>query len=69
MCNRIVKDTNPCALPCHSCCRRDRLGSATREHLGEAATMWDGERLEYVMGATAHLLAQMGDQQVSLLLT
>lgn len=34
--------------------------------------MWDdeddGERLEYALGATAHLLAQMGDQQASLLL-
>ena len=35
--------------------------------------MWDDEEdhpesLEYVLGATAHLLAQMGDQQASLLL-
>ncbi len=36
--------------------------------------MWDEEdpdrheSLEYVMGATAHLVAQMGDQQASLLL-
>lgn len=35
--------------------------------------MWDddpdrNESLEYVLGATAHLLAQMGDQQASLLL-
>lgn len=34
--------------------------------------MWDdeddGERLEYVLGATAHLLSQMGDEQASLLL-
>jgi len=39
-----------------------------------STTMWDDEdpdrheSLEYVLGATAHLLAQMGDQQASLLL-
>lgn len=47
---------------------------AVSEVTATVLSMWDGEdpdlteTYEYVLGATAHLLAQMGDQQASLLL-